>query len=200
MALTIGVTGGIGSGKTTVCKVFKLLGAPVFEADEAAKQLLDNDRQVKSGLIHLFGDNIYTSNGTIDRKKLAGIIFDDKIQLSKMNELVHPAVRKNFENWVKQHEHCSYVIHEAAILFESGFYKIMDYTILVTAPENERIERVMKRDNVSRQKVKERIKNQFPEDKKQELANLVLTNDNKNLLIPKIIEIDKKLTEDGKIW
>lgn len=200
MALTIGVTGGIGSGKTTVCKVFKLLGAPVFEADEAAKKLLDNDQQVKSGLIHLFGENIYTPNGTIDRKKLAGIIFNDKIQLSKMNELVHPAVRKNFENWVKHHEHFPYVIHEAAILFESGFYKIMDYTILVTAPENERIERVMKRDKVSRQKVEERINNQFPEEKKQELANLVLMNDNKNLLIPKIIEIDKKLKENGKIW
>jgi len=200
MALTIGVTGGIGSGKTTVCKVFKLLGVPVFEADKTAKKLLDNDQQVKSGLIHLFGENIYTPNGTIDRKKLAGIIFNDKIQLSKMNALVHPAVRRNFKNWVKQHEHFPYVIHEAAILFESGFYKIMDYTILVTAPENERIERVMKRDKVSRQKVEERIKNQFPEEKKQELANLVLMNDNKNLLIPKIIEIDKKLKEDGKIW
>lgn len=200
MALTIGVTGGIGSGKTTVCKVFKLLRAPIFEADKTAKNLLDTDQQLKSELIHLFGENIYTQNGTIDRKKLAGIIFNDKIQLSKMNALVHPAVRRNFENWVKQHEHFPYVIHEAAILFESGFYKIMDYNILVTAPENERIERVMKRDQISRKEVEERIKNQLPEEKKQELANLVLMNDNKNLLIPKIIEIDKKLKEDGKIW
>ena len=200
MAVIIGITGGIGSGKSMVCKVFKLLKAPVFEADKVAKELLNTHPKIKSGLIHQFGSKIYTENGTVDRKKLAKVIFNDKTQLKKMNDLVHPVVREEFEKWVTKNDQNTYVIHEAAILFESGFYKMMDYTILVSAPREKRIKWVMERDGVSRQQVEERMKNQMPEEEKQKLASVVLMNDNHNLLIPKIVEIDKNIREHGKIW
>lgn len=200
MSLTIGITGGIGSGKSTVCRVFRILGVPVFEADMVAKKLYDSNSEVKAGLIRLFGEHIYTPGGLLDRKKLASLIFANEIHLAKVNELVHPVVRKEFENWLKNHKKAPYIIHEAAILFESGFYKMMDFTLLVTAPENERIARVMARDGLTEKMVRERMQKQWSEEKKQKLAGRVLANDNKNLIIPEIIQIDKNLKEHGKIW
>lgn len=200
MTLTVGITGGIGSGKSTVCRVFRILGIPVFEADAVAKNLYDSNPEVKAGLIHLFGDDIYTAENKLDRKKLASIIFTNEIYLAKVNELVHPVVRKVFENWLKMQENAPYIIHEAAILFESGFYKMMDFTILVTAPENERIARVMARDGITEQMVRERMQKQWCEEEKEKLASKILVNDNKNLMIPEIIQIDKNLKEHGKIW
>lgn len=197
--ITVGVTGGLGSGKSTVCNVFKILGVPVFEADKVGKELLNKNEKVKSEVIHLFGEEIYNSDGTVNRKKLAGIIFNDEIQLQKINKIVHPEVKIEFEEWLKN-QHSSYVIHEAAILFESGFYKLMDFKILVTAPEEQRIKWVMKRDNLNENQIRERMKRQWPEEKKQKLADVVLHNDNRNLLIPLIIKMDKKLKRNGKIW
>lgn len=199
MALTIGITGGIGSGKSTICKVFKLLGVPVFEADQVAKAIINSNAEIRNGLIELFGSDIYESSNRINRKMLASLIFKDDNLLQKVNQLIHPEVRKEFDFWKKQ-QNQSYVIHEAAILFESGFYKMMDYTILVSAPEAMRIERVSKRDNVSRDLVKQRINKQFTDEEKRQLSNIELVNDNKNLLIPKILEIDKKIKIHGKIW
>lgn len=197
--ITVGVTGGLGSGKSTVCNVFKILGVPVFEADKVGKELLNKNEKVKSEVIHLFGEEIYNSDGTVNRKKLAGIIFNDEIQLQKINKIVHPEVKIEFEEWLKN-QHSSYIIHEAAILFESGFYKLMDFKILVTAPEEQRIKWVMKRDNLNENQIRERMKRQWPEEKKQKLADVVLHNDNRNLLIPLIIKMDKKLKRNGKIW
>ena len=199
MTLKIGITGGIGSGKSTVCHMFKLLGAPVFEADVVAKQLLQTHPQIRKGLIHLFGEDIYLDDGTVDRKKLADIIFNDDVQLAKMNALVHPVVRSEFHEWVKQ-QNTPYVIHEAAILFESGFYKLMDFTILVSAPEEERIQRVVKRDGVSEQQVRERLAKQWTDAEKRKLADKEIVNDNNNPVLPEIIQIDKRLREHGKIW
>ena len=200
MALTVGITGGIGSGKTTVCRVFQLLGVPVFEADTVAKNLYDSNSEIKAGLIRLFGEEIYTPDNLLDRKKLASLIFTNEIHLAKVNELVHPIVRKEFEKWLKLHKNAPYIIHEAAILFESGFYKMMDFTILVTASENERIARVMARDGVSEQMVRKRMQKQWSEEKKKKLAGKVLVNNNKNLIIPEIIQLDKNLKKHGKIW
>ncbi|HDR52924.1 MAG TPA: dephospho-CoA kinase [Mariniphaga anaerophila] len=200
MALVIGITGGIGSGKSTVCRIFQMLGVPVFEADVTAKQLYESSEELRSGLIRLFGSDIYKADGKPDRKKLASIIFTNDNQLAKVNELVHPAVRKEFENWLKELEHFPYVIHEAAILFESGFYKMMDYTILVTAPEDQRIERVAKRDGVDAGTVKKRMRKQWPEEDKQKLADKILVNDNKEMMIPEIIRMDKNIKTHGKIW
>jgi dephospho-CoA kinase len=200
MTLAIGITGGIGSGKSTVCNVFRILGIPVFEADVVAKQLLNSDDNIKNALIALFGNSIYSPSGKLHREKLATIIFHDKALLEKVNNLVHPAVREEYGRWLAQKKEFKYIIHEAAILFESGFYKMMDFTILVTAPEDQRIARVMKRDGTTEAMVKERMKNQWPEEKKISLAYLTLENDNKKLMIPQIISIDEKLKKHGKIW
>ncbi len=200
MTTIIGITGGIGSGKSTVCRVFSLLGTPVFEADVVAKHLYNSNSEIKTGLIRLFGAQIYTPDGRLDRKKLAAKIFGNDIHMARVNELVHPVVLKEFENWLKLHKKAPYVIHEAAILFESGFYKMMDFTLLVTAPGDQRIARVMARDGVTEQMVRERMQNQWSEEKKGQLASKILVNDNKNLMIPEIIQIDKNLKEHGKIW
>jgi dephospho-CoA kinase len=200
MTLIVGITGGIGSGKSTVCRIFQLLGVPVFEADAVAKNLYHSNPEIKSGLIRLFGKDIYTTNDQLDRKKLASIIFTNEIHLAQVNELVHPVVRKEFKSWLELYKNAPYIIHEAAILFESGFYKLMDYTLLVTAPEKQRVVRVVARDGVSEQMVRERMQKQWSEEKKQLLASKILVNDNKNLMIPEIIQIDKNLKEHGKIW
>lgn len=199
MALSIGITGGIGSGKTTVCKIFKLMGVPVFEADLAAKSVINTNTGIRKGLIQLFGDEIYDNNNNINRKMLANLIFNDEILLEKVNLLVHPVVRTEFENWKKLQDQ-AYVIHEAAILFESGFYKMMDFTILVSAPEEMRIVRVIQRENITPDQVQQRIKKQWTDEEKRSLASIELVNDNKNLLIPQILEIDKNLKTHGKIW
>jgi dephospho-CoA kinase len=199
MTLAIGITGGIGSGKSTVCELFKILGIPVFEADLAAKKLINTNSEIKNGLIQLFGSDIYTKDKTINRKMLANFIFNDNLLIGKVNELIHPVVRTEYLNWLKQQK-TVYIVHEAAILFESGFYSMMDYTILVTAPEETRIERVIKRDNVLPETVKRRMEKQWLDEDKRKLASIEFVNDNKNLLIPKILEIDTKLKKHGKIW
>lgn len=199
MTLTIGITGGIGSGKSTVCKIFKLLGVPVFEADIVAKTLINSNSEIINGLIQLFGKEIYNADNNVNREMLASLIFTDDLLLERVNQLVHPVVRNEFLNWMKL-QTATYVLHEAAILFESGFYKMMDYTILVSAPENIRIERVCGRDIIMPEMVRSRMEKQWPDSEKRKFATLELVNDNKNLLIPQIIKIDKKLKTDGKIW
>ena len=199
MALIIGITGGIGSGKTTVCRIFELLGVPVFEADLAGKNLLNNNDQLKKNISQIFGEYIYKPKGKINRKRLADIIFNDKNKLKILNELVHPAVKMEFLKWKEDNKYFPYLIHEAAILFESGFYKLMDYTILVTAPENERIKRIMERDGTDENMIRARIRNQHPEEKNKKLATIVLQNDNRRLLIPEIIKIDNNIKKYGKI-
>lgn len=199
MTIKVGITGGIGSGKSIICSVFRLLGAPVFEADSTAKKLMDSDNEIIENIIALFGPETYSVNKQLNRKRIAGIIFNDDTQREKLNQIIHPAVRKAFNEWCKNQNN-PYVIHEAAILFESGFYKMMDYTVLVTAPEKIRIERVIKRDNITTKEVKERIKKQWPDSEKRKLATIEIANDNKNLIIPKIIKIDENLRLYGKIW
>ncbi len=199
MAISVGITGGIGSGKSTVCKIFRLLGVPVFEADVAARSLMNSDAGIRKGLVELFGDQIYHPDNVLNRGMLAGIIFNDNALLEKVNQLVHPVVRNEFLNW-KQEQETDYIIHEAAILFESGFYKMMDFNILVSAPVEMRIERVTGRDHVQREMVLSRMKKQWIDEEKLKLADFELVNDNKNLLIPQILEIDHKLKLYGKIW
>jgi len=199
MTIKVGITGGIGSGKSTICEVFRLLGVPVFKADKVAKDLMNSDIEVIEKLIRLFGKDIYTSNKTLDRKKLAGIIFNDNIQLNQVNQIVHPAVKQDFEKWLKKQDSL-YIIHEAAILFESGFYKMMDFTLLITAPEVMRIERVIQRDGIDTNKITERMEKQWPDSEKRKLASFELVNDNKNLILPQIIKIDENLRLYGKIW
>lgn len=198
MTIAVGITGGIGSGKSTVCKIFRLLGAPVFEADVVAKEILDSDQTVIAKLKSWFGSDIYIE-GQLNRKKLAAAIFNNEEMLQKVNALVHPLVRDSFLNW-KESQNAPYAIYEAAILFESGFYKLMDATILVTAPEHVRIDRVVQRDNSTEQQVIARISKQWNDEEKRKLATIEIKNDNSVLIIPQILEIDKRLKTDGKIW
>jgi len=194
--LKIGITGGIGSGKSTVCRVFSVMGIPVFEADKVARKLMDTDEEIHEKLVRLFGAAVYLPDQTVNRKHLAGIVFNDPSLLAKLNEIVHPVVRKTFFDWCEKQQ-SPYIIHEAAILFESDFYKMMDKTITVVTSENERIHRVMKRDGITIELVKERIKNQWSDEERIKLADFVIGNNDDQLIIPQIIEIDKKIKANG---
>ena len=195
----IGITGGIGSGKTIICDVFRLLGVSVFHADNIARYLQQNDNIIRRSLIELFGENIYNSDGMLDRKSIARLIFNDKELMEKVNQIVHPAVRENFNNWAAEHNGEDYILYEAAILFESGYYKYLDFNILILAEEDIRIKRVTNRDIVSENTVRERMKNQMPDQVKIRMADYVLENNEKQLLIPQILKLDGLLRDHGKI-
>lgn len=196
--LKIGITGGIGSGKSLVCKIFQILGIPVFEADREAKDIMDSDPETREALGNLLGSRIFDHNGKINRQQMAGLIFNDKELLQKVNGIIHPAVRRRFNEW-HMAQNATYVIQEAAILFESGIYHLMDRNIVVTAPEELRIHRVMERDGVTKEKVLERMKNQWTEDDKVALADYVIRNDESESLIHQVLETHQKILNYGKI-
>lgn len=191
MALRIGLTGGIGSGKSMVSRIFELMGVPVYDADDAAKRLMNRDEELKKAIKENFGEEIY-KEGRLDRKLLASIVFNDPRKLELLNSLVHPATIRDAESWVEK-QSAPYIIKEAAIMFESGVNKMMDYVVGVSAPEELRIERVMKRDGVSRKEVLRRMQRQMDEDKKMNLCDFILVNDEKQLLIPQVLELHQKL-------
>ena len=196
----IGITGGIGSGKSTVCEIFRLINIPVFHADREAKHLQDNDINVKNNIIEHFGDEIYSEEGFLDRRKLAEIIFTDKYALSAISEIIHPAVRARFFKWSEKFRALPYVLYEAAILFESGYASDFDGNILVLADENLRIKRVIKRDNLTENEIRQRINNQIPDNEKIKLANFIIENNSDSMLIPQILKIDQLIKENGKTW
>jgi|SRR5690554_5959242 len=170
----VGLTGGIGSGKTTVAKLFSDLGIPVYNSDVEAKKLSDSSTSIREQLILLLGEETY-KEGTLNRKFMADKIFNDKILLQKVNAIIHPQVAEHFQNWVAK-QTTSYVIKEAAILFESGADRHCDLVIMVTAPEQERIRRVMERDQVSKEEILARMKNQWSDSDKIKLADFVIEN------------------------
>lgn len=186
--LKIGITGGIGSGKTTVCKVFEVLGIPAFNADEVAKDIMLNDEELVKNIKKHFGADAYFKDGALNRKYLANIVFNDENELENLNKLVHPATIQAFERWAKK-QSSPYCLHEAAILFESGAYKTCDHSILVSASTDTRIKRVMKRDQVSEKEVMDRIKMQMPESEKAELADFIIFNEDDTALIPQVLKL-----------
>ena len=191
--LKIGITGNIGSGKTTVTKLFELIGIPVFYADDAAKSIMVTDEVLIAGIKQTFGDIAYFDDGTLNRKYIAGIVFNDEAQLAKLNALVHPAVFRAFDSWVKDvPADIPYVLKEAAVLFESSSYKMCDKAIMVTAPLEVRINRVMRRDNITREEVLSREARQFTEQKKIQLADYVIKNDESELLIPQVLKLHEE--------
>lgn len=198
--LTIGITGGIGSGKSTVCKVFGVLGIPVFQADVVARKLQNEDPQIKKSLIELFGTEIYSGDGMLNRKKLAKIIFNNRLLLEKVNNLIHPAVRLEFEHWQAKQHKVPYVLYEAAILFETGSSRNFDYTILVVTDEKERIERVMKRDHITYEAILQRMQNQMKDTEKRRLADFVLENNDDQMIIPQVIKLDQILKSKNHVW
>ncbi len=187
--LKIGITGNIGSGKTTVSKVFELLGIPVFYADDAAKAVMVGDPILIAEMKKTFGDESYFADGSLNRKYIAGIVFKNDNELAKLNGLVHPATFRAFDTWVKNVKQAPYVLKEAALLFESDSYKMCDYTIMVQAPLEARINRVMKRDNLTRAEVESRNAHQFTEEKKTGLADYVIKNDGVGLVIPQVLAL-----------
>ena len=195
--LKIGLTGGIGSGKTTVAKVFEVLGIPVYYADDAAKQLMNNNEALKHQLIAHFGTATYFDNGELNRKHLSSIVFADKEKLALLNSLVHPATIADAQEWFGK-QTAAYVVKEAALLFESGTAEGLDYVIGVTAPFTVRIKRVMDRDAVTAEEVKRRMANQIDDQLKMKLCNFVLYNNDQQLLLPQIVALHEKLVTLSK--
>jgi len=190
--LKIGLTGGIGSGKTTVGMVFKKLGIPVYDADTQAKRLMNSDDELKSALKSAFGSDIYREDGTLARRRLAEIIFSEPAMLEKVNGWVHPAVARDFEHWCSR-QAAPYVIEEAAIIFERNIASRFAKVILVTASDEVRIRRVCRRDKAAPEEVRKRMANQWTEDKKIALADFVIYNDQLSLLTHQVMEIHGKL-------
>jgi len=187
----VGLTGNIGSGKSLVAQIFKTFGVPVFDADKEAKEILFSPG-VSIKVIQLFGNKIF-SQGEIDKKKLAQLVFNSELALQKLNSIIHPAVREKFENWSKSITGKPYLIYEAAILFESGHYKHLDAVITVDADPEIRIQRVMDRDAVSREQVLDRMRNQWPDKRKNELADFVVNNNGDELLIRQLEKVHASL-------
>jgi len=193
--LKVGITGGIGSGKTTVCKVFETLGVPVYYADLEAKKIQEEDAEVKGAILKEFGENILNASGAIDRAKLAAIVFNDKDKLQKLNNIVHPAVANHFNNWLAANKTSKYTLQEAAILFESGVYKRVDKIISVIAPVDIRISRTVQRDNISAELVQQRMNNQISDEEKIKRSDFIIYNDEQQLLIPQVIRIHEQLNQ-----
>lgn len=188
--LRIGITGGIGSGKSTVAKVFETLGIPVFYADEAAKELMNSDPILKEKIIHAFGKESYKDE-KLDRQYLATLVFNDPEKLNLLNSIVHPATIEDAEKWMQQ-QTSPYSIKEAALIFESGAQKGLDHVIGVSAPEPLRILRTMNRDQITKAEVVARMNRQMDENVKMKLCDFIITNDEQELLIPQVIALHEK--------
>lgn len=191
MALRIGLTGGIGSGKSTVAKVFEVLGIPVYYADEAARHIMNADPLLREQIIQHFGPGAY-DNGLLNRKYLAGIVFNDPAKLELLNSLVHPATIRDGEKWMQQ-QTTPYAVKEAALIFESGSQSQLDYVIGVSAPDALRIHRTMQRDHITREDVIARINKQVKQVIKMRLCDFVIYNDEQKPVIPQVLELHEQL-------
>nr|WP_068892905.1 dephospho-CoA kinase [Pedobacter panaciterrae] len=188
--LKVGITGGIGSGKTTICRIFETLGIPVFYADTVAKEIMISDAILIQGVKDAFGEESYLPGGILNNKHIADIVFNNKEELAKLNALVHPAVFRGFDNWVLQlPEEIPYILKEAALLFESSSYKMCDKNILVTAPLELKLNRVMKRDGVTADQVKARMDKQFTDEKKKQMADYLINNNETDSLINQVMDL-----------
>ena len=191
--IRVGLTGGIGSGKTTIAHLFEALNIPVYYADDAAKKLMNTNEKLKTSIIQHFGENSYKNN-ELDRKYLASVVFNDKEKLELLNSLTHPATIADAEEWMNK-QTAPYCIKEAAILFESGAAERLDYVIGVYAPQHIRVKRVMDRDQLSIEEVMKRVSRQIDEEMKMKLCNFVITNNEQQLVMPQVLELDKKFRE-----
>lgn len=190
--MVVGLTGGIGSGKSTVAKLFEVMGVPVYNSDLRAKEMYYQP-VVKEQVIRLLGTNAYDVNGKLNPAHISGIIFRDSQILHKVNAIIHPAVENDFQGFVKQHADKKLVLKESALIFEAGIYKKLDKTILVTSPLELRIARVQARDNISREDVIKRINHQLPDEEKAPISDFVIKNDEVTGLIPQVLEVYEKL-------
>jgi len=192
----VGLTGGIGSGKTTVAKIFELLGIPVYYADDAAKRIMNEDEELKTAIQKQFGKDAYGNEG-LNRTFLSAKVFTDPARLEILNSLVHPATIRDAAKWMSQQK-TSYTIKEAALIFESGSAEHLDYVIGVYAPTQLRIKRAIERNHLGYEEVTQRINKQLDENIKMKLCDFVIYNDEQHLLIPQVIELHKKLLSFSK--
>ncbi len=190
--IKVGITGNIGSGKSTVCRIFETLGIPVFYADMEARMLYF-EKDIKNSVEELFGVEVFTKEGEVDTKALAKVVFSDKKALEKINAVIHPAVMRRYNQWLEKHKDAPYTLHEAAVLFENNLQTLFDKIICITAPEDVRLLRVVNRDNVSRKDVIKRMKNQWSDERKASLSDFVIVNDGQRFLIPQIMKIHNGL-------
>ena len=191
MVLRVGLTGGIGSGKSTVAQIFEVLGIPVYYADVAAKRLMNENAELRSAVINIFGEQAY-ANKILDRKYISSVVFSDPAKLELLNSIVHPATKKDGEAWMQQ-QTSPYAIHEAALIFEAKVSERLDCVIGVSSPLELRIKRSMERDKVSHDEVLKRMEQQLDEDIKMSKSDYVLINDEQQLLIPQVLELHEKL-------
>ena len=191
MIIKVGITGGIGSGKSTVAKVFEVLNIPVYYADAAAKKLMNEDDLLIAQIQKEFGEASYV-DGKLDRKYLAALVFNNEKKLAKLNAIVHPATIRDAESWMQQ-QTTPYAIKEAALIFESGANQLLDYIIGVYAPLRLRMERTMQRDQLSFEEAKARMEKQMNEEEKMRLCNYVITNDEQQLILPQVMKIHEEL-------
>jgi len=190
--IKVGITGGIGSGKSFICQVFAKLGVPVYYADIAAKELANTDPEIRQSLTSLLGSDIY-SGDYLNRSKMASLIFDNKMLLEKINHVIHPKVARHFEFWCDNHSRKPYIIHESAIIFESQIYSMFDKIITISAPEEVRIQRVIPRCDMNRNKILAIMQNQMPESEKIKRSHYVIINDGRSLILPQVIHIHESL-------
>ena len=189
--LRVGITGGIGSGKTTVARIFEVLGIPVYYADTAAKRLMNEDEELKKEIIAHFGHGSY-KDGRLNRSYISSIVFNDKDQLEKLNAITHPATIRDANEWMKR-QNTAYTIKEAALIFESGSVEFLDHVIGVYSPLPLRVQRIMQRDGISREEVAQRMCRQLDENIKMKLCDSVLVNDEQQLLIPQVLALHSRL-------
>lgn len=189
----LGITGGIGSGKTTVCKLFELLGVPVFYADDEAKKLYE-DPKIRAKVVRLFGKLVLDKNKKIDKAKLAGIVFSDKALLSSLNSIIHPEVGKRFATWTKKQKYAKLVIKEAAIMIESGANKWLDYLVSVNSPKELKMKRLLIRNNTDVADIEKRMNEQMSDKERAKYSDAVILNDEKHSLIEQVVKLHKKFS------
>lgn len=195
--ILVGLTGGIGSGKTTIAGIFKIFNIPVFNTDIVAKQLMATDELVHKQIIDAFGEDAYLHNNELNKTYLSNQVFNSEKQLQTLNNIVHPVVRNYFEQWITR-QNSRYIICESAILIESGFFRRFDKIICVIADEIVRISRVMKREQVDEKTVRERMANQITDEERLKYADYVIYNNDNDMVVEQILEIDKKLWENSQ--
>lgn len=198
MPLQIGITGGIGSGKSLICKIFQCLCVPVYDADSRAKYIMTTDGILVSQIKKEFGDLSFFSDGSLNREHIGSLTFNDPDRLSTLNKMVHPRVGEDYQHWVESHQESHYVIKEAALLFESNSYKALDKIIVVQAPESLRVKRVLGRDkHRNESQVYDIIARQMPEQKKIELADYIICNDEQHMVIPQVVKLHEEFNRIG---